>query len=164
MPGNDDPANTLLPQQQFHRCLFPLSCQLNTFHRVTNPYGININHVQFLGTSGQNIMDMKRYGRANEMECLEISLKSRNIAPTAPDTLSCFPFKMNDPFIINDCPHVYFAGNASKYENKKIKGEQGQIVQLILLPCFAATGQAVLVNLNDLNCQLLQFGVGQIPG
>lgn len=34
----------------------------------------------------------------------------------------CYPFTDRDPFLIESCPHVYFAGNQDKYETRLIKG------------------------------------------
>ena len=42
---------------------------------------------------------------------MERSLQWRHLAPTAPDTLPCYPFCDTDPFVLGECPHVYFVGN-----------------------------------------------------
>jgi DNA polymerase delta subunit 2 len=60
MPGPSDLASHALPQQPLHRCLFPLASQFETFHRVTNPYHFSADGVSFLGTSGQNVQDIRR--------------------------------------------------------------------------------------------------------
>lgn len=39
----------------------------------------------------------------------------RHIAPTAPDTLACYPFKESEPFVLRDTPSVFFAGNQPDY-------------------------------------------------
>lgn len=44
------------------------------------------------------------------LELLKITLQCRHIAPTAPDTLHCFPYLGADPFILNVTPHLYFHG------------------------------------------------------
>jgi hypothetical protein len=52
-----------------------------------------------LGCSGQNINDISRYGdMAESIDWLEQSLKWRHIAPTAPDTLACYPYEDDDAF------------------------------------------------------------------
>ena len=35
----------------------------------------------------------------------------------------CYPFYLKDPFILEECPHVYFSGNAPTFESKVIKGQ-----------------------------------------
>merc|ERR1712087_594087 len=136
MPGSHDPADELLPQQPFHRCLFPLSAQLSSFRRVTNPYAVRLDGRLLLGTSGQNFVDMMKHSKRDMIDCMRLSLLSRMIAPTAPDTLSCFPFRANDPFLIGECPHAYFSGNNEEFRFKKITHETGQEICLIEVPSF----------------------------
>ncbi|KAL3846206.1 hypothetical protein ACJIZ3_003609 [Penstemon smallii] len=123
MPGTSDPANFALPQQPLHRCLFPGSSAYNTFRSCTNPHSFELDNVKFLGTSGQNIDDLEKYSDAKDkLEFVERTLKWRHIAPTAPNTLGCYPFTDRDPFFLETCPHVYFVGNQDKYETRFIKG------------------------------------------
>ncbi|KAI3471531.1 hypothetical protein Pfo_028181 [Paulownia fortunei] len=159
MPGTNDPANFSLPQQPLHRCLFPGSAAYNTFRSCTNPHSFELDNVRFLGTSGQNIDDLAKYSDAkSELEFLERTLRWRHVAPTAPNTLGCYPFTDRDPFFIEMCPHVYFVGNQDKYEASLIKGSDGQVVRLICIPRFAETGTAVVLNLRNLECHALSFG------
>lgn len=37
--------------------------------------------------------------------------------------LGCYPFYQKDPFIMEECPHVYFSGNAPSYQCKRVTGE-----------------------------------------
>lgn len=159
MPGEGDPANFALPQQALHRCLFPGSANFNTFRSCTNPHSFELDNVRFLGTSGQNIDDLAKYSDAkNKLEFLERTLRWRHLAPTAPNTLGCYPFTDRDPFFFEMCPHVYFVGNQDKFESSLIKGSDGQVVRLICIPRFAETGTAVMLNLRNLECHALTFG------
>ncbi len=45
------------------------------------------------------------------LKLMEGTLQWRHLAPTAPDTLPCYPFCDTDPFVLDACPHVYFVGN-----------------------------------------------------
>lgn len=36
----------------------------------------------------------------------------------------CYPFTDRDPFLIEACPHVYFAGNQERYESRVVKGSK----------------------------------------
>ncbi|KAK4343726.1 hypothetical protein RND71_036820 [Anisodus tanguticus] len=149
MPGSSDPANFALPQQPLHRCLFPGSSAYNTFRSCTNPHCFELDNIRFLGTSGQNIDDLGKYSEANNnIEFMERTLRWRHLAPTAPNTLGCYPFTDRDPFYVETCPHVYFVGNQDKYESRLIKGSEGQMVRLICIPRFAETGVAVVVSLH----------------
>lgn len=143
MPGSDDPTNFTLPQQPLHQCLVPRSSRYSTLRRVTNPYEAYIGHRLFLGASGQILDDLKKYtavstafgatagkeeGGGSEAAGLPVSLslmeqllRWRHMAPTAPDTLPCYPFCDIDPFVIRECPHVFFCGNQVHG-----KGERGR--------------------------------------
>ncbi|AWP06764.1 putative DNA polymerase delta subunit 2 [Scophthalmus maximus] len=158
MPGQYDPTNYTLPQQPLHRCMFPLSSVYPTLQLVSNPYQANVDGVRFLGTSGQNVSDIQRYSSMDShLEILEETLRLRHLAPTAPDTLGCYPFYQKDPFILEECPHVYFSGNAPTFESKLIKGADGQEVLLVTVPEFSSTQTACLVNLRTLECEPVRF-------
>uniref|UniRef100_A0A3N7HQ65 DNA polymerase delta small subunit n=1 Tax=Populus trichocarpa TaxID=3694 RepID=A0A3N7HQ65_POPTR len=88
MPGSNDPANFCLPQQPLNRWLFPGSRAYNTFRSCTNPHCFELAGVRILGTSGQNIDDLKKYSEGkDELEFMERTLKWRHLAPTTPNTL-----------------------------------------------------------------------------
>jgi len=160
MPGESDPSNFSLPQQPLHPCLFPSSRTYSTFSCVTNPCKFVTDGVSMLGTSGQNIHDLLKYSHAPQtIDHLENTLRWRNLAPTAPDTLGCYPFDDDDPFVIQECPHVYFAANQSQFQTREIQGEEGQMVRLVLVPSFAHTQTIVLVNLNNLQVHPIQFSI-----
>jgi DNA polymerase delta subunit 2 len=53
---------------------------------------------------------------------MEDTLIWSHIAPTTPDTLGAYPFSGEDPFVLDECPHIYFAANQPKYESKLITG------------------------------------------
>ncbi|XP_021167531.2 DNA polymerase delta subunit 2 [Fundulus heteroclitus] len=158
MPGQYDPTNYTLPQQPLHRCMFPLSSAYPTLQLVSNPYGATIDGVRFLGTSGQNVCDIRKYSSMeSHLEILEETLGLRHLAPTAPDTLGCYPFYHRDPFILEECPHVYFSGNAPAFGSKLVTGSDGQEVLLVTVPDFSSTQTACLVNLRTLQCEPLSF-------
>uniref|UniRef100_A0A8B9I6L7 DNA polymerase delta subunit 2 n=1 Tax=Anser brachyrhynchus TaxID=132585 RepID=A0A8B9I6L7_9AVES len=158
MPGEFDPTNYTLPQQPLHHCMLPLASAYSTLQLVTNPYQADVDGVRFLGTSGQNISDIFKYSSMDDyLEILEWTLRAGHISPTAPDTLGCYPFYKSDPFILTDCPHVYFCGSAPRFQSKVITGDEGQRVLLVAVPAFSTTQTACLVNLRDLSCQPISF-------
>nr|CAD1844670.1 unnamed protein product [Ananas comosus var. bracteatus] len=159
LPGSNDPANFSLPQQPLHRCLFSGASAYNTFVSSTNPHQFELDNVQFLGTSGQNIDDLNKYSDAKDkLEFMERTLRWRHLAPTAPNTLGrCYPYTDKDPFLLESCPHVYFVGNQDKYETRLLEGPEKQLVRLICIPRFSETGVAVMLNLRNLECHALTF-------
>ncbi|XP_010672651.2 DNA polymerase delta small subunit isoform X1 [Beta vulgaris subsp. vulgaris] len=159
MPGPNDPANFSLPQQPLNRCLFPGSSVYNTFRSCTNPHSFELDGIRFLGTSGQNIDDLEKYSEAKDkLEFVERTLRWRHLAPTAPNTLGCYPFTDRDPFVLESCPHVYFVGNQDVYESRLLKGSEGQMARIVTIPKFCETGVAVVLNLRNLECHTLSFG------
>ncbi|GMH20107.1 hypothetical protein Nepgr_021948 [Nepenthes gracilis] len=160
MPGPNDPANFSLPQQPLHRCLFPGSAAYNTFNSCTNPHFFELDNIRFLGTAGQNIEDLEKYSEAKDkLEFMERTLRWRHLAPSAPNTLGCYPYTDRDPFLLESCPHVYFVGNQDKYETRLLNGSEGQVVRLICIPKFSETGIAIALNLRNLECHALSFEV-----
>lgn len=157
MCGELDPSNYTLPQQPLHPCLFPSTRTYSTFKSHSNPCMIEAGETRLLGSSGQNIDDMSLYAAGTRMEHLVHTLEWRILAPTAPDTLPCYPFQKSDPFFISECPHVYFAGNQPSFETQLLHGPQGQIVRMILVPSFHTTSTAVLLNLDDLSVMPMTF-------
>ncbi len=158
MPGKTDPSNFALPQQPFNPCLFPQSQIWESFNCVTNPYQCSVDGITLLGTSGQPIADLEKYVTSKEpIELLEDTLSWAHMAPTAPDTLGCYPFYDREPFIIEAAPHIYFTGNSTKFASKLVDhGSEGKTL-LICVPSFATTSSLVLVDLHDLTCQELFF-------
>lgn len=119
MPGEYDPSNFMLPQQPIHHCMFPESAHKKSFQGVPNPYQCEIEGRLILGTAGQNIQDISRFSDVTDsLDALKSSLTWSHIAPTCPDTLPCYPYYNEDPFIISECPHVYFAGNCSEFKTE----------------------------------------------
>ncbi|NWS50068.1 DPOD2 polymerase, partial [Probosciger aterrimus] len=158
MPGEFDPTNYMLPQQPLHHCMLPLASAYATLRLVTNPYQADVDGIRFLGTSGQNVSDIFKYSSMDDyLEILEWTLLAGHISPTAPDTLGCYPFYNLDPFIVTECPHVYFCGNAPRFQSKLLTGEDGQQVLLVTVPTFSTTQTACLINLRDLSCQPISF-------
>ena len=165
MPGPKDPSNYSMPQQPLNRCLFPRAASITTLgiDKVTNPYSAMIDGVDFLGHSGQPTQNILNYmtlapGSDGILDVLEKTLEWRHIAPTAPDTLSSFPFKTHDPFVIDHTPHVYFVSNQDAFEARRVVGSKGQAVTLISVPDFCKTHTFVLLDLNTLDCHPVTVG------
>lgn len=160
MPGLSDPVGALLPQQPLHPCLLPGASQRASLRCVTNPYLFELDGLRILGTSGQNITDIQRFSNLDcPLDAMEKTLQWRHIAPTCPDTLSCYPFSDQDPFILDSCPHVYFVGNQKKFATKIVKGDHGQTVRLVAVPTFCKTFTCVWLNLRSLECEPMRFQV-----
>ena len=79
---------------------------------------------------------------------LEAMLRWRHLAPTAPDTLDTYPALAADPFVVEDTPHVFFAGNQPAFGWRKVAvpAEAGAAgpgaVLCVSVPSFAKTVRA----------------------
>jgi len=159
MPGPHDPANYVLPQQPLHHCMLPQSYSCSTFQTVGNPYSCCIAGRIVTGTSGQPINDIRKNSMLETaLDALEKTLEWRHMCPTAPDTLGCYPYKDDDPFIFDRCPDIYFAGNQDVFGDRLWKSAEGQSVRLISIPRFSETSTVVLVDIVSLECHTLSFG------
>jgi DNA polymerase delta subunit 2 len=176
LPGPKDIVETGLPKQPIHKSLFKKSSNRVNFKRMTDPLFYEINGLRILITSGENINDIMKYILPNNkieeeisesvytdsrLRIIEDSLLWQIIAPTAPDTLCCYPFDERDPFTLLETPHVYIVGNQPRYETSMIelKRKNGAIlpVRVIALPEFSETNACVLLDLQSLNCELVKF-------
>ena len=189
IPGDTDPANASIPQQPMHPALFPHSRAYSAipgsdeppwFDSVTNPWEGDVDGWRMMGTGGQPIDDIFKYVEGDDrLEMMECLLRWRCGAPTAPDTLcklwtslyllqyansensniGCYPFQEKDQFVIEECPHVYFVGNQSRFESTVIEGPLGQSVRLITVPKFKETGEVLLLDTDSLKVEVLKFEV-----
>jgi len=164
MPGEFDPSNKMLPQQPFHHCMFPKSAVNRAFNGVPNPYQFEIEGRLVLGTSGQNIDDIRKFTTLDDtFECMKNTLKWSHIAPTCPDTLPCYPYYNEDPFIISQCPHVYFcAQNDNSFKTNSFKNSNGQITRLISIPSFQKSQTVAVLDIKTLECRSMCFSTSDI--
>ncbi|MCJ1415017.1 hypothetical protein MMC32_001347 [Xylographa parallela] len=169
IPGDSDPANVSLPQQPIHPAMLPHSraysavpgaSESGWFDSTTNPWEGDVDGWRFMGNGGQPLDDVFKYVEGNErLEMMENFLRWRCVAPTAPDTLWCYPFQDTDPFVLKDCPHVFFVGNQPKFEKAVIEGPTGQSVVLLAIPVYRDTGEVVLLDTNTLETEIFRFDV-----
>ncbi|KAJ9606439.1 DNA polymerase delta small subunit Cdc1 [Cladophialophora chaetospira] len=181
MSGEQDPANSSLPQQPIHPAMFPHARAYSSaniaepeeeepgwFDSVTNPWEGDVDGWRFMGNSGQPVDDILKYidlggpdgkGAEGRLEVMASMLRWRCGAPTAPDTLWCYPFQDRDQFVIEECPHVFFVGNQPRFDTTTIDGPSGQKVRLITIPRFHETGELVLLDSETLEVEIVKFDV-----
>ncbi|KAJ1791299.1 DNA polymerase delta small subunit Cdc1 [Coemansia sp. RSA 2399] len=165
MPGKGDPADVSIPQQPINRYMFGQCRQFSGFASTTNPAWLNVDGVEILGTAGQNVDDLRHYSVNGESACLLAaeSLRWRHIAPTAPDTLWCYPFTDKDPFILEHSPHVYFVGNQPVADfawagDGDAAARSSARTRVLTVPVFKDSHQIVLLNLRSMECSTVSIG------
>lgn len=162
IPGEHDPANSSFPQQRIHTAMFPRSRAFAAtplepdargwLDTVTNPWEGEVDGWRVLGTGGQNVDDLFRYVDSDDrLSMMEAMCRWRCSAPTAPDTLCCYPFQDDDPFVMKACPHVYFVGCQPEFGTRVISGPEGQTVRLVAVPSFSESKEIVLIDSETLD-------------
>lgn len=158
MPGKNDPTSYLLPQQPFHPRILPRSGSLEKVHPVTNPCIFSYRNLTILGTSGENVDAIKQHSRIEfSTTALKSTLEWGHVAPLAPDNLGCFPYKDQDPFVIDFEPDVYFAGNQQEFAVTTYSTSSKTKIQLISVPTFEASQGCVTVDLESLEVEFISF-------
>lgn len=76
-------------------------------------------------------------------------------------SLGSYPFQESDPFVIGECPHVFFVGNQPQFGTTVIEGPSGQQVRLIAVPSFRETGTVVLLDGETLEAETITFATKQ---
>ncbi|KAM7208727.1 DNA polymerase [Naviculisporaceae sp. PSN 640] len=170
LPGVQDPANASYPQQPIHAAMFPKSRGYTAIpgskepgwlDTVTNPWEGEIEGWKVLGTGGQNLDDVFKYVDSDDrLGMMEAMCRWRCCAPTAPDTLWAYPFQDDEPFVLKECPHLYFVGCQPQFGTKIIQGPDGQAVRLIAVPSFAETREIVLVDSETLEVTKVKISTG----
>ena len=101
----------------------------------------------------QQVSSVQQLDAPTTLEALEATLRFAHLAPTGPDSLPTYPAFEDDPFVMDVKPDLYFAGNCDGYATKVT--EAG--TRLVCVPTFDTTGQAVLVNLRTMDCEVIGF-------
>jgi len=174
MSGQTDPTNKAMPQQPLHPVYFPEATRFEkTMRLVTNPHDFTVDNTSFLGTSGQNVQDVLKFSTIDAKDvsdtfagddaakssvaALSQTLRWQHVAPSAPDTLACYPFKDRDPFVIERTPRVYFAGCQPAFGHERVSHAAGETL-VVSVPKFSTAGVAVLVDVDTLECRPIHFG------
>jgi DNA polymerase delta subunit 2 len=84
---------------------------------------------------------------------------------------------MDDPFVLQTCPHIFFAGNQPQFRTATIQGDvplrldgdtdmmdakdnsDSSRVRLLAIPKFNETGELILVDTETLEVEVVKFGV-----
>lgn len=64
----------------------------------------------------------------------------------------CHPFDSQDPFVLEELPHVFFAGNMKCFDTRLYFDKKTQkVCRLISVPTFSDSNSFVVVNLRNLD-------------
>lgn len=168
LPGKDDPNTANWPQRPLHGSMLKYTDRhaSHMLSRSPNPYAAIHGSKYVLGTDGTNVTDLSlsllakdkndAYAPVSNLESLRRTLLCGHICPTGPDTVPTMPHPEQDPMVIPEMPHVYFAGNCEQFATDLVETDSVKC-RLLCVPKFSETGEAVLVNLETLQVELLRF-------
>ncbi|KAI8909662.1 DNA polymerase alpha/epsilon subunit B-domain-containing protein, partial [Gorgonomyces haynaldii] len=157
LPGKQDLTSHLMPQTPVNHGMFQKSCLYSSFHSVYNPHMCQMDTLSLILTSGQTVDTIYKYCVSTDrLDMAEATLKACHLAPVAPDLLWSYPYKDEDPFIIDERPHVYVIGNQPQFETRLVSWDHGQ-TKIVLLPKFSQTKQIVLLHTGTLETKVVQF-------
>ncbi|CAD8171924.1 unnamed protein product [Paramecium octaurelia] len=152
MPGQNEPVSQILPQTSLQKAHFGESFENNTkVSFLTNPAEFSLGNIHFIGTSGQNIQDIKKQQTIKDqpdIDLIEMNLFYGHLAPTLQDTLIQQQQFTNDPFIIEQLPNIYFVGNMKSFGTKRLSNN----LRIISIPSFSESGTICLLNLSTFEC------------
>ena len=160
MPGQQDPSNSLVPQQPFNVTLFPYASRYSSFHAVSNPYRARVGAADVMVMSGQNLDNVMKYSLFDSRldAAVEMVRSWRHIAPNAPDTLPSYPFE-SDPFVLSHTPHLLVISNQPQYATRLLSAPNHARCRVVLLPAYAETGLLLLFNPETLDVQPVYLDV-----
>ncbi|VEU38538.1 unnamed protein product [Pseudo-nitzschia multistriata] len=100
-----------------------------------------------------------------ELEALERTLRWGHVCPSAPSSAAIGMVPSGDPMAMgrkSKTPSLYFCGNCEEgFATKLMKHDEDgggeATTRLVCVPKFSETGEAVLVDLNTLEVELLRF-------
>ena len=160
MSGIDDNSSIFFPDTAINKVMLP-KCKnaLNkTLHLVGNPYLFKLNDLSFIGTSGENIDNIRQCSAIrNTLDIMQSTLRWGHLAPSAPNDLRCYPYD-SDPMVIEEVPDVYFVGGQKMYE-KKVVDVNGRKVMMITIPEFSSTFSAVMYNVKTEEVKEVKFSM-----
>ncbi len=156
MPGSSDATSIFFPQAPLNTVVLPNSSRNSSVVLANNPHKFSINGLNILGTSGQNVDNIRRYTSISQesVDIMEKTIEWGHVCPSAPDTLRTNPVDNVDPLIIREIPNVYFTGNQKSFAKKMIDYEEG-VVRLISVPDFSQTCSLVLMDMDTL--QVMEY-------
>ena len=67
----------------------------------------------------------------NELDAMELMLRSGHFAPTSPFSLKTEPF-LEDYFVMGELPHVMISGKSKSWESRRVKIGEGEVLLLTI--------------------------------
>ncbi len=157
LPGKNDPTTANWPQRPLHSSLLPHATAL--VNRTPNPSAAAHGGKLMVATDGANIQDLQQHILQDEentplstLDALQRTLEWSHLCPTGPDSVPTVPHLEQDPMVLEELPHLLVCGNATEFATRTTP-----TTTMVCVPQFSTTGEAVLVNMETLDVELLRF-------
>lgn len=88
-----------------------------------------------------------------------------------------YPFQTNDPFVLQSCPHIFFAGNQPRFKTMVVEGDSsfrlngadaemadtmednvGPKIRVMTILKFSETGELIVLDTETLEVEVVRFG------
>ena len=159
MPGANDAQSPFLPQDSFENLNF-LNEEKSFINCVSNPYFFSLNGLKILGTSGQNVKELKRYidySFEENTDLMENMCYWGNFCPKNSGGLE-FQEGFDLEKTSEKFPRMFFTGNGKKFMTKTFFEENsGFCCKLITVPQFSQTHSCILVDIESFECFEINF-------
>lgn len=160
IPGQDDPSTANWPQRPFHSSLLKYGGSFvdkSLLSRTPNPIACGLGDRYVIGTDGRNVSDLLQHiFLTTELEALKFTLACGHVCPTGPSSVPTVPTAEIDPMVLEETPHLYFGGNCDSFATDLVENDECK-TRVVCVPKFSETGEAVLINLDTLDCEVLCF-------
>lgn len=155
LPGRNDPTTANWPQRPLHSSLLPHATAL--LNRTPNPCAAAHGGKLLVATDGANVEDLQKHilkdnAPISTLDALQRTLEWSHLCPTGPDSVPTVPHLEQDPMVLEELPHLLVCGNVPQFATRTTP-----TTTLVCVPQFSRTGEAVLVNMETLQVELLRF-------
>ena len=161
MPGTNDSQSPFMPQYPLENLNFLQGSNFSSYiNCVSNPYLFDFQGVNILGTSGQNIRELKCYSDYLNEESIDMLENLCYWGNICPKNIGGREFDENFDLIKNDndFPQIIFSGNCNSFQSKTINEENSKaICKLIAIPSFFEKHSSILINMENLDCFEINF-------
>ena len=160
MPGPNDSQSPFMPQMNVANLNFLNESNNNCLNFVSNPYFFNFKGLNILGTSGQNLKELKRYCDYSFEENIDLMEYLCYWGNLCPKNSGGFEFQEQFDMDKNfeDFAQIFFTGNSEKFDSRNFYEDNNQsICKLITVPQFCQSHSCVLLNIENFECFEIDF-------
>ena len=155
-PAITDPHPSLMPQKPFSKYVMPSAFSQSRLTFLQNPAGVLISSTSVLILDGLNVRDLCNQTNLTFEESLKLILLSRQLVPTAPNTIDAHPGN-SDELILKSFPTVVIVGNSDKSKAETIEVLGGKIVNVVYVQEFKKDRSVVIYDFASKTAEVIEI-------